>query len=38
MILALFHWPSLHQLGVGEMWVRTGVGDSTRLLPVHVIH
>lgn len=38
MVLALSHWPSLHQLGVHEMWVRTGVGDSTRLLPVHVIH
>ena len=37
-VLALFHWPTLHQLGVQEMWVRTGVGDSTRLLPVHVIH
>ena len=35
MVLALFHWPSLHQLGVGAMWVHTGVGDSTRLLPVH---
>lgn len=38
MVLALFHWATLHQLGVEEMWVRTGVGDSTRLLPVHAIH
>ena len=38
MVLALFHWATLLQLGVQEMWVRTGVGDSTRLLPVHAIH
>lgn len=38
MVLALFHWATLHELGVQELWLLTGVGDTTRLLPVHVIH
>lgn len=38
MVLALFQWSSLHELGVLERWVRTGVKDSTRRLSVHVIH
>ena len=37
-VLALFHWPTPHQLGLQELWVRTGVADFTRLLPVHAIH
>ena len=28
-VFALFHWSTLHQLGLQELWVRTGVADST---------
>ena len=36
-ILCLFHWKRLHVFGVQELWIRTGIGDSTRIIPVHVL-
>ena len=29
-------WDVLHSEGLGELWTRAGVGDSTRCIPVHV--
>ena len=36
-ILCLFHWKRLHVIGIQELWIRTGIGDSTRIIPVHVL-
>ena len=36
-ILFLFHWKRLHLIGIQALWIRTGIGDSTRIIPVHVL-
>ena len=35
MVLSLFHCQKLLSIGVNEIWLRTGVGDSTRVIPIH---
>jgi len=36
-VLMVFYWNVLHSNGLSELWVKTGVGDSTRFIPVHVL-
>jgi len=37
-IVALFHqMPVFLQFGIEELWVRAGIGDSTRYVPLHTL-
>ena len=36
-ILVLHFWETLHQKGLKELWVKGGVGDSTRYIPIHLL-
>ena len=36
-IFCLFHWKRLHVIGIQELWIRTGIRDSTRIIPVQVL-
>ena len=37
LVLCLFHCKHLMALGVCEIWMRTGVDDSTRNIPIHLL-
>ena len=34
-VLCLFHWKRLH--GIQELWIRTGTGDSTSIILIHLL-
>ena len=36
-VLLMHYWNLLHSNGLCELWLRAGVGDSTRYIPVHTI-
>ena len=36
-ILALHYWSLLKARGLQEMWIRAGVGNATRYIPLHVL-
>lgn len=36
-ILALHYWSLLKAHGLQEMWIRAGVGNTTRYIPLHVL-
>ena len=36
-VLGLFFWKMLHSHGLTELWMRTGIGDTTRYIPLHTI-
>jgi len=36
-VLMVFYWNVLHSHGLSELWVKDGVGDSTRFIPLHVL-
>lgn len=36
-VLLLYYWDELHSCGLRELWVKTGVGDSTRFIPIHTL-
>ena len=36
-ILMLYYWDELHSHGLDELWVKAGVGESTRFLPLHIL-
>lgn len=37
LVVALYHWKMLCQHGLVELWMRAGVGDSTRYIPLHTL-
>jgi hypothetical protein len=37
LVVALHHWNVLHCHGLGELWMRAGIGDSTRYIPLHTL-
>lgn len=36
-VLLMHYWDILHSEGLRELWIRAGVGDSTRYIPVHIL-
>ena len=36
-VLMVFYWNVLSSQGLSELWVKAGVGDSTRFIPIHVL-
>ena len=36
-VALLYHMPVFIQNGIEELWVRAGVGDTTRYLPLHTL-
>ena len=36
-VLLMHYWQLLHSSGLLELWLRAGVGDTTRYIPVHTI-
>ena len=36
-VLFMHYWGILHSEGLKELWVRAGVGDTTRYIPVHIL-
>ena len=36
-ILLLYHFSTLQANGLQQLWVRCGVGDPTRFLPIHIM-
>lgn len=36
-VLLMHYWDILHSEGLSELWIRAGVGDSTRYIPVHIL-
>ena len=36
-VLLMHYWDILHCEGLRELWIRAGVGDSTRYIPVHIL-
>ena len=36
-VLSLHHFPTLRQNGLQELWIRAGIGDTTRYLPIHTL-
>lgn len=36
-ILLIFYWSKLNENGLEELWVKTGVADSTRYIPIHIL-
>ena len=36
-VLGLFFWKMLQSHGLAELWMRAGVGDTTRYIPLHTI-
>ena len=36
-VLLMHYWGILHSEGLKEFWVRAGVGDTTRYIPVHIL-
>ena len=37
LVLLLYYWNIFNRNGLKELWVRAGVGDTTRYLPVHTL-
>ena len=37
MVLALYFYPDLKTNGLCELWMRAGLGDTTRYIPLHLI-
>ena len=37
LVVALHHWRVLHQHGLSKLWMRAGIGDSTRCIPLHTL-
>ena len=36
-VLLLYYWRVLHTYGLQELWIKGGVGDSTRYIPIHIL-
>ena len=36
-VLLMHYWDILHSEGLKELWIRAGVGDSVRYIPVHIL-
>ena len=36
-VLLMHYWSILHSEGLKELWIRAGVGDSTRYISVHIL-
>ena len=34
-VLLMFYWQTLQQQGLKELWIKAGVGETTRFVPVH---
>ena len=37
-VALLYHMPAYQQKGLKELWVRAGVGDTTRYIPLHTLY
>ena len=37
-VALLFHYNIFHQEGLEELWVKAGIGNSTRFIPLHILH
>ena len=37
LVLALYFWCILHAHGLSEMWMRAGVGNTIRYIPLHTL-
>lgn len=37
LVLLLYHWTTFKNLGLKELWIRLGVGATTRQVPVHIM-
>ena len=37
LVLAVHHWATLQSHGLHELWMRGGIGDSTRFIPISVM-
>ena len=37
-VALLYHMPVFLQKGLKELWVRAGVGDTTRYMPLHILY
>jgi len=37
MVLLMHYWSQLKISGLQELWIKTGVGDSTRFIPIHTL-
>lgn len=36
-ILLMCYWSEMNAHGLEELWVKTGVADSTRYIPIHIL-
>ena len=36
-VMLMYYWDELHSHGLRELWVKTGIGDSTRYIPIHTL-
>jgi len=36
-VLLMHYWDILQSKGLRELWIRAGVGDSTRYIPIHIL-
>ena len=36
-VLLIHYWDILHSEGLHELWIRAGVGNSTRYIPIHIL-
>lgn len=37
MVLGLYFWKQLFKNGLSELWIRTGIGNTLRYIPLHII-
>ena len=37
LVLLLHYWTTFHRQGLKELWMRAGIADTTRYLPVHTL-
>jgi len=37
LVVLLHHWDNLKKIGLKELWIRLGVGNTTRQVPVHTL-
>ena len=37
MVLGLHYWDYLKNYGLKELWMRAGIGNTTRYIPLHVL-
>jgi hypothetical protein len=37
LVLGVYFWTTFHCQGLHELWIRAGVGDTTRYIPIHTM-